>query len=140
MTEAEVRRLVQEWYDALDRHDPVEKVIPFLVTEGLVMEFPEGTLNGLEDFRKWYDTVTHRFFDEIHELKSVDVTPTGPGRADVRVVVNWQATIWDAPLPKSTWLGFDATQTWSVTAEDGVPRIRTYVVEDLAPMPGSASL
>jgi hypothetical protein len=84
--------------------------------------------------------VTHRFFDEIHELKSVDVTPTGPGRADVRVVVNWQATIWDAPAPKSTWLGFDATQTWSVTAEDGVPRIRTYVVEDLAPMPGSASL
>ncbi|GAA0384103.1 hypothetical protein GCM10009530_38730 [Microbispora corallina] len=140
MTEAEVRRLVREWYEALDRHDPVEKVAVFLANEGLVMKFPEGTLHGLDDFRGWYDTVINRFFDEVHELKAVDVTPAGPGQADVRVVVNWQARIWDRPAPRSAWLGFDATQTWSVVSEDGAVRIRSYVVDALDPMPGSASL
>jgi len=59
----------------------------------------------------------------------------------VKVVVNWQAKIWNAPAPKSEWLGFDAFQTWELVAGgDGSPQIRTYIVDALEPMPGSASL
>ncbi|KUP98595.1 nuclear transport factor 2 family protein [Thermobifida cellulosilytica] len=140
LTEEAVRTLVQEWYQALDRHAPVEEVVRYLADEGLVMHFPEGTLRGLDGFRSWYRDVTHRFFDEVHELTSVDVRFVSPVRAEVRVVVNWQTKVWNPPAPHSEWLGFDATQTWSVVLQDGTPRILTYTVDDLAPMPGSADL
>jgi hypothetical protein len=85
--------------------------------------------------------VTHRFFDEVHELTRVDVTPSPDGGSEVKVVVNWQATIWDRPEPRSKWLGFDAYQTWLVvTDEQGIPRVKTYSVDELAPMKDSAAL
>ncbi|MFL6122641.1 nuclear transport factor 2 family protein [Actinophytocola sp.] len=140
LTEERVRAMARDWYQALDRHDPVEDVLPYLVTDGLVMVFPEATLRGLDDFRGWYRTVTHRFFDEVHELDEVTVRFDEAGVAHTRVVVRWEATVWDAPAARSTWLGFTATQTWEVVAGDGVPKIRRYVVDELDPMPGSAAL
>ncbi|MEU6062807.1 nuclear transport factor 2 family protein [Streptomyces sp. NPDC047097] len=130
-----VRQLVDEWYAALDRHAPFEEVLRFVTREGLLMRFPEGTAEGLDAFRGWYETVTHRFFDEVHEVRSVET------RGDeVAVVVNWQTRMWNPPAARSVWLGFDAYQTWTVALEDGTPRIRTYVVDRLEAMPGSAEL
>jgi len=66
-----------------------------------------------------------------------------PGeRPRVKVVVNWQARAWDPPAATSKWLGFDAYQTWILerSATTGKPVIRTYIVDELKPMPGSASL
>ena len=54
--------------------------------------------------------------------------------------MNWQAKIWNPPAATSTWLGFDADQTWVVVATEDGPKIKKYVVNELAPMPGSASL
>lgn len=137
LTDAAVRQMAREWYEALDRHDEYDDVVRFLAPDGVVLRFPEGDFHGLDGFRTWYDAVTHRFFDEVHEVKSVQ--PDGDsGR--VKVVVNWQARIWDAPAAKSAWLGFDAEQTWIVTVVDGTVRILEYTVDDLAAMPGSASL
>lgn len=140
VTDGRVRALVKEWYEALDRHDPLESVLEYLAPEGLEMTFPEGKLRGTAEFADWYRTVTHRFFDEVHELVSVDPEPAGPGRHRVRVVVNWQARIWEPPTPNSTWLGFVATQTWTVVDSVGGVRIVDYIVDELAPMPGSGSL
>ena len=89
----------------------------------------------------WYKAVTNRFFDEVHTVTSVDITALTGEQADVKVVVNWQASIWNPPAPKSQWLGFDAYQTWElVEGPDGSVQIRTYIVDALKPMPGSASL
>lgn len=141
LTESAITSLVSRWYQALDRHDDLEEVLPFLVDDGLEMRFPEATARGHEGFRAWYDAVTHRFFDEVHTLTRVAVGQITPDGADVDVVVNWQARIWDAPAPTSAWLGFDAYQTWRVVpGDDGAPLIRTYVVDRLDPMPGSAAL
>lgn len=140
-TEEETRQLVEDWYRALDVHAPVEEVLPMLAEEGLEMTFPEGTMRGLDQFRDWYDKVTHRFFDEVHTMKQLDVV-VGADRADVKLVVNWQARIWDPPAPNSVWLGFDAEQTWVVKRSPQSQRavIVNYVVDALEPMPGSASL
>ena len=140
-TEEETRQLVEDWYRALDVHAPVEEVLPMLAEEGLEMTFPEGTMRGLDQFRDWYDKVTHRFFDEVHTMKQLDVV-VGADRADVKLVVNWQARIWDQPAPSSVWLGFDAEQTWVVkpSPQSQGSVIVNYVVDALEPMPGSASL
>ncbi|GAA2267495.1 MULTISPECIES: nuclear transport factor 2 family protein [Kitasatospora] len=140
LTTGQIEEIVREWYEALDRHDAVEQVTPFLAEDGLVMVFPEATLRGSADFHDWYAAVTNRFFDEVHEVKSVEVRTNADGRADIQVVVNWQARVWSPPAARSEWLGFDATQTWTVVLRDGEPKISEYIVEDLAPMPGSAAL
>ncbi len=108
---------------------------------GLEMQFPEGTMRGIEDFKHWYETVTHRFFDEVHTVKAVE-SSIGEQRATVKVVVNWQAKIWDPPAPNSVWLGFDAYQTWVVerSTSTGQLMICRYVVDRLDPMEGSANL
>ena len=135
-----IRKFVEEWYFALDRHDSIEEVLPYLSGEGLVMTFPEGTLRGLGEFRGWYETVTNRFFDEAHAVTSVELDWRPDAAVVAKVVVNWQARVWDPPAARSAWLGFDAYQTWLVAVRDGEPKILKYVVDSLAPMPGSASL
>ena len=138
--EATIRAMVTAWYQALDRHDDLTIVLPFLAAEGLEMHFPEGVSKGRPGFTDWYNTVTRRFFDEVHTVTRVDISNLTDTSADVEVVVNWQARIWNPPAPKSEWLGFDAYQTWAVIAGPDGPQVLTYIVNSLDPMPGSASL
>jgi len=141
LTEKTVGTLVTNWYQALDRHDDVAEVLPYLIDDGLEMRFPEATARGHAGFADWYKAVTNRFFDEVHTVSSVEVAALDGAAATVRVVVNWQAHIWNPPAAKSQWMGFDAFQTWElVTDPRGTVRLKTYIVDRLEPMPGSASL
>ena len=139
LTDKSIRAFAEEWYRALDRHDVLEDVLPNLIDDGLEMVFPEGTSRGHEGFTAWYKAVTNRFFDEEHTVTAVIPRIDGEA-AEVQVNVNWQAKIWNPPAATSTWLGFDADQTWVVVATEDGPKIKKYVVNELAPMPGSASL
>lgn len=141
-TEAELRSYAADWFAALDRHADVETLLPLLADQGLELHFPEGVQKGHTGFRNWYRTVTSRFFDEVHELKQFAVTRSDSTGAEVRLVVNWQANIWDPPQPRSTWIGFDASQTWELrgSAASGRLEMTRYIVNSLDPMPGSPSL
>jgi hypothetical protein len=139
LTEASVKKLVDDWYRALDVHVPFEEIRPFVASNNLEMHWPEGPTYGVDEFKGWYDRVTHTFFDEIHTMKELDITPRGDV-ADVKLVVNWQARVWNPPDAKSKWLGMDARQTWVVGTEDGRPVIQKYVVDGLDLMEGSATL
>jgi len=141
ITEDSIRTMVVEWYRALDRHDDLAVVLPYLVDEGLEMRFPEVTARGHSGFIDWYKAVTNRFFDEEHTVKTVDVTRLDATGADLKVVVNWQCKIWNPPAAASEFLGFDAFQTWElVVTPDGSTRLKTYIVDGMEPMPGSGSL
>jgi hypothetical protein len=73
-------------------------------------------------------------------MKTLDITPRD-NEADVKLVVNWQARVWNPPDAKSKWLGMDARQTWVVVrGDDGRAVIKKYVVDGMDLMPGSASL
>ena len=130
-----------EWYRALDVHKPAAEVLT-MVAEDAEFQFPEITTHGHREFvDNWYEVVIRRFFDEVHTVK--EVVPAGAGdRKDLKVVVNWQAKVWDPPEPNSKWLGMDAYQTWQVrrSPTTGRPVIVRYVVDDLVLMEGSATL
>jgi hypothetical protein len=136
-----VQVLADDWYQALDRHLPLDEVTEFLIDDGLEMRFPEATARGHAGFAEWYQAVTNRFFDEKHVITKVEGTIHGD-EATVTVLVRWEARVWNPPAPNSQWLGFSADQTWTVVQRNGEarPRIKTYAVNELAPMPGSASL
>ncbi len=142
LTEAEVRDFVLGWYRKLDVHAPAEEVVPLVADRDLEMRFPEATLRAPAEFRQWYEGVIRRFFDEVHTMKDLSIDLSSPDAANVKLVVNWQAHIWDPPAPKSVWLGFDAYQTWIVKRSEttGQPVVAMYSVDKLDPMEGSASL
>ncbi len=140
LTESSLRAFAVAWYQALDRHDALQAVRPLLVAEGLVMVFPETTAHGICGFSEWYRTVTHRFFDEEHEVRSTEVVSLTPHRAEITVLVNWKASTWNPPAPRSKRLDFDAGQTWTVIAGSAGPLISRYVVDTFSPNAGSAPL
>jgi hypothetical protein len=141
LTEAEVDAFVRDWYHQLDVHAPIEEVIPYLADDGLEFTIPEGTRRSHDEMREqlnaWYTT----FFDEIHTMKELDIAPSGD-TADVKLVVNWKARIWNPPDAESKFLHFDAYQTWVVdrSPDTGKPRIRKYVVDNLEAQPDSSPL
>jgi hypothetical protein len=138
---AEVQGLVDAWYKALDVHAPFEQVAAMVAADGLECYWPEGPTFGVDEFKGWYDRVTHTFFDEVHTMKELEITPRGE-QADVKLVVNWQAKVWNPPEATSKWLGMDARQTWVVTRapDGGRPVIQKYVVDGMDLMPGSSTL
>ena len=141
LTADEVRAFVEDWYLVkLDQHVPPDVIAP-MVMENVEFVLPETSYTGRDNFREWYDRIINTFFDEVHTITSLDITPQGD-RAEVKVVVNWQTKVWEKPAPKSKWLGFDAYQTWTMvrSPETGKPAIQKYVVDRVEPMAGSAPL
>ena len=91
LTEAEVNAFVEDWYLVkLDQHYPVEELTAMISEENPKFVFPEETVTTMDGFRQWYDRIIHTFFDEVHVIKELKVTPAGD-HADVKVVVNWHA-------------------------------------------------
>ena len=141
LSEAEIKDYAVDWYRKLDVHAPMVELLPLLADADLEMYFPEGVSRGHAGFEAWYQRVIRIFFDEEHTVKEVSAQPGG-GDVEVKVVVNWQAKVWNPPEAKSKWLGFDAYQTWIVrrSPTTGKPIIVRYVVDKLDAMPGSATL
>lgn len=120
-----LRRFAAAWYLALDLHVPAEECLKFLADPDLEMVFPEKTLRGIGDFRAWYAGGTYAdgetapgviniFFDENHNVVSVELLSAAAERAEVKVVVAWQASWFEKPLSKAKRTALDATQTWTV--------------------------
>lgn len=141
LMESEVQELAAEWYRKLDVHAPLVEVLPLLAEEGLEMKFPEASLQGLAAFEGWFERVIRIFFDEVHRLKEVTVKLNGD-TADVHVVVEWQASVWNPPGPNSARIMLDADQTWIVkrSPRTGKAVISTYIVNSLNYHEGSAKL
>jgi hypothetical protein len=156
INEGDVRAFVYSWYRLLDQHAPVEDYFPLLAGDDAELVFPEATLRGTDAFAAWYrggspkfpalPGVTNVFFDEVHELKRVDVSlakdePNTGDCAHVLIVVKWEAHRWTAPKAKSDVLRFDAWQRWTIALSPaGLPVIRQYIVDKLEALAGSATL
>jgi hypothetical protein len=141
LNDAEIRAFAEDWYRKLDVHAPMVEILP-LLDENVECHWPEGITIGYVGFEGWYQRVIRIFFDEVHTVKEVTPGSSNGGDVEVKVVVNWQAKVWNPPDAKSKWLGMDAYQTWVVrrSATSGKPVIASYIVDKMELMPGSASL
>lgn len=139
---SEIRDFTADWYSKLDVHAPVEEYAPLLANEELELRFPEGTFTGFEGFKDWYNNVIGIFFDEVHTVKKVEPKPIANDQLEVKVVVKWEASIWNPPAAKSDRIILDAYQTWIVerSFKSEKPVILTYIVDSLEYYEGSAKL
>lgn len=142
LTYSEVKQFASDWYSKLDVHAPVEEYVPLLAEENVEMRFPEVTVTGFEGFKGWYEKVVRMFFDEVHTLKKVEPKPISNGQIEVKVVVKWEASMWNSPAAKSERIISDAYQTWILerSPETQKPVILTYIVDSLDFAEGSAKL
>ena len=134
LNEKNIRNFVAAWYNALDIHAPVEQCLEFLA-EDVEMNFPpDPPFNGYEGFRKWYvDIIIKTFFDENHNVVSVDIENSGNGQATLNVVVAWQAS-WFIPsgLPqdaKSHRTSMNAFQKWVIRPTEKRGALNTFGLE-----------
>ena len=81
LNEKEVKAFVDEWYRKLDVHAPAEELVPLVADEDLEMKFPEATLRGKAAFKDWYEGVIRKFFDEVHDMKDLEITVAGDDAA-----------------------------------------------------------
>ena len=144
LTEDSINAFVRAWFLALDNHVPIENCYQLLADEGLNMQFPDGDIRDHNSFKTWYDRVTNLFFDENHNVQSVNTSISGD-EAVVDIVVGWQASWFEAPAAKSKRTSMDATQRWTVRRSSKNPyglEIVTYnaTVEPFKYAPGFARL
>lgn len=140
LSDSEIRRFVEAWYRKLDVHAPMVELLPLLADDGLEMVFPEATVLGQAGFEGWYQRVIRIFFDEVHTVTRVDIDRTGDG-ANLKVVVNWQASVWNPPAANSSRINLDAYQRWVVKRSPaGGLVVTTYIVDSLDYREGSAKL
>jgi hypothetical protein len=141
VNESEVRQFIEEWFAKLDVHAPVEEVLPLVANEELVMRLPETTARGHEGFVAWYEHAINTFFDEVHTIHALRITPA-PDSAKVEMVLQWQPVIWNAPAAKSTRMNFFAAQTWELKRSPATQKlfIVTYNVDYFIPAEGSDEL
>ncbi|WP_192579316.1 hypothetical protein [Dyadobacter aurulentus] len=140
LTQESIKELAIDWYKKLDVHVPMVEVLPLLADAELEMVFPEVTIYGYAGFEGWFQRVIRIFFDEVHTVKLVEPEINGD-RATVKVVVQWEASVWNAPEPFSKRIKCDAFQTWEVKLNDaGKVVITKYVVDGLEYHEGSATL
>jgi hypothetical protein len=119
-----IKQFVAAWYLALDNHVPADDVASFL-TDDVQMVFPEKTLPTLADAKAWYaggkytdgtdaPGVINIFFDENHNVVSVDRVGGSDDAPELQVVVAWQASWFEKPATKAKRTSLDATQAWTL--------------------------
>ena len=139
-THPELWSFASNWYRFLDIHAPLDSFKP-LITDDVQLVFPEATVSGFEGYSGWYNNVINIFFDEEHTLKVSDIVKQSDSVCEVHVVVNWHASIWNAPAACSTRLMMDADQTWEIKRlSDGNLAVSKYIVNFMTYEPGSCKL
>lgn len=129
LSQAEIDSFVQTWFQGLNEHIDVERMLPLVADDGLEMVFPEQTLRSHADFRSWYAAVGENFTDQDHDVEAVTSRPQDDGVAlDVTVVWRAVQTADGAPL------AMRAQQSWFLdrSPATAAPRIVTYHVHSLA--------
>ncbi|NJP05403.1 MAG: hypothetical protein HC837_07165 [Chloroflexaceae bacterium] len=137
LTKWEVQSLVFEWFRELTMKSHVDTLLSMLSSDALEMKFPEETLTNYDDFKKWYHTVTHQFFNQVHDIKLIEIE-FSQDQAEVNLIVHWENDTWQPPAAVSKHEAFDIYQTWVVKRDtnSGKPVIATYEVGAFKPATG----
>ncbi|MFD0392266.1 hypothetical protein ACFQ3Z_03650 [Streptomyces nogalater] len=131
MQQKNVEDFVQEWFDELSRHEPVERLLPKIIDTNLEMAFPERTLRSHADFADWYGVVGKAFEDQSHVVEKLDYETRGD-TVDVALTVVWTATTTEDGKRSA----FRVNQEWLRRDPGSRLRISWYRVGDMTPVPG----
>jgi hypothetical protein len=130
MTEQELRGLLAEYLQLLQRHPSAEEMMAAVLTDDFETGFEGGFLwKGLDGLR---DFLSQRegFFDENHQVKDV-LELDQPSEAEVhaRTRLEFFLRRWEAPSPTSDEFTGSCFHTWRLRREPDRWRVAAQIVE-----------
>jgi len=108
----QIRAFAIAWFRALDLHAPIGECFAMLAENALHMNFPDADIRDYASFKTWYDRVINCFFDEKHTISDIEILSANEDRAEMKVVVRWQAVWCNPPAPDTQRIDLEATQRW----------------------------
>lgn len=145
-TSEEIHKFAAAWFHALDVHAPLQECLGMLANDDLRMHFPDADIRDTAAFKKWYDRVTHLFFDEQHTIRSIKVNNSTDDLSELEVSVRWQSGWWEPPAATSKHIDVDVRQKWVIRRctpgknAFGLEIVEYCVRDDFKYAPGSAIL
>lgn len=139
LSDDSIDEFARNWYRKLDVHAPMVEYLPMLADKDLKLVFPEATEYGWKGFENWYQRIIRTFFDEEHILQKCIAEIEGD-TAEVKILVEWNASYWNPPEVSSHRIMAVAYQTWHVVLVEGQIKINQYIVDNFEYRKGSAEL
>lgn len=132
LNKIEIIKFVLEWFNLINNHEPIEKLIDKLDANGFELKFPEKTITNIDEFQNWYNTVTNKYFDQVHNVKNIDIE-ISEEKTDIILTLNWEARSWEPQSPYSNYLNCDVVQSWVLVKDykKNKPAIKKYIVNYL---------
>lgn len=128
--DAVTAEFVQQWFDLLSAHEPVEKLLPLVSEQDLEMIFPMDVLRNHEDFRRWYKTIGEDNRDQSHTVERLETRRQGD-TVNIDLTVLWQTT----QTSDNVAHRFRVRQQWRLRElPDGRLVIVSYQVGELVPV------
>ena len=137
ITEAEVRRLIEEWFEAVRRQDPVDVQERFFAP-GVKIE----AWTGAAFDRPAHIRLHRNFENEAHHLRSLKLVGLNDTGSRVRVTgpVEWEADL-KAKQEEPRRVKCIVSEDWDIErGPGGVPRFSRYFSSAMEYLPGSALL
>ena len=133
LTEAEVRDLAVEFYRKIDLHVPVEEFLSILTEEEeeLKIILPNVEIKSFVDLRAWWDRMIRFCFDGSHNIYDVELVSASDTEAKAKILLIWEAKVWNPPAPKSERISILTYTTWTVkrSPKTQKPIVATYVLD-----------
>ena len=133
MTERELRDVLAEYLDLLQRHPSADEMMAAVLTEDFEIGFVGGKLwkgiDGLRDFLSQREG----FFDERHEVKDVlENDSPSPDEVHARTRLEFFLRRWETPSPTSDEFTGSCFHTWRLRREPDRWRVAAQIVERFA--------
>lgn len=136
ITEEDVKHLIHEWGRLHNDHAPLSAFMSIIAEEGFEIWFGDFVLKGYAGLEE-HQEIKRQFFDEAHIYNSIDVKVFAD-RAEAKSVVQWEASIREAPAPRSTRLKAVIQHSWLIqrSPKSGKPVIMHHIVDSFKYLPG----
>lgn len=138
LNKIEIFEFILEWFSLINNHEPVRKLTDKLNADDFELKFPEKTITNTEEFCDWYNTVTNKYFDQVHNVKNIDIE-ISEEKADIILMLNWEARSWEPTNPYSCYTNCEIIQSWILVKDPSKnkPAIKKYIVNYLKEQKGA---
>lgn len=101
INDAMVSTFLKKWYEYMDNHAPVEKVVKAIDPVLFKMQIIDSPfIVGESGFRDWYNEKITTSFDSVHTVHSVDYEIC-EDEVSVTILADWSGRNWVVPQVKS---------------------------------------
>jgi hypothetical protein len=136
----ELREIILTWWKLQDAHAGLSAFLPIIAAEGFEIRLGDRSMKGYQGLEE-HRELKRMFFDESHDMKSLDVDISKDG-AEARSVTRWEASYRVEPSPSSRKVKAELIHSWSLKRSSSTKKavIVRQVLTSFEPLPGHSPI